>query len=243
MPLVTFSRDSSSDADLLNGTPLATVAGYVAEVFYARWLAGCCDIWFRDAIRPLSATVWAGGLWWELSVSADKNGEEWPVTHVWGHRDDHLFGYQPFDGPEPVLGLGTCSAYMSGDGGVRVVGHQIGPVPVMLRIKSSSSDGDNKWTYSAKILQRDDAESGGWVEGRTVTARNTVERNNSTTFGGPSWLLPVDVTGTWNLLPIGTDRDGTHHDVDVIGFLVEERDYADERLAYFSLTNLVDGGC
>ena len=243
IPLVTFGRDLSSASDLLNGTPLSAIAGYAAEVFYARWLAGCCDIWLRDTVPLTAANVWAGGLWWEYSLREDQYGNTCPVTHIWGDRDDNLFGYQPFEGPEPVVGLGTCSAYRAADGGVRVIGHQIGHVPVMIRIKDATGDGDNKWVYEAVLLQRDDAASGGWVEGATITAYNTVERNNSSSFAGPSWKLALAVPGTWNILPIGEDRDGTHQDVDTIAYLVEDRKYADERFAYFSLTNIIDGEC
>ena len=245
VPIVTFSRDTTSTSDLLYAA--ATIAGYVSDIFYGRYLAGCCDVWFRGFRAFDSDSVWSGAQWWTWQLRQDGGGFDFPVTHVYGTRDSDLFGYQAMNGPEKVSGFGTVQAWKSGDNSVHVVGNQLGPIPVMLRIKSASATDTYLWVYSAKILQRDDSLTvgnvTGWVEGQSVTAYNTVERLNSADFAGPSVALPLTSAPNMQPLAISYDRNGDHTDIDVIGFLVEDRQYAAQRYAYFSLDNTVDGSC
>jgi len=243
VPVTSFYRDNSGSDDVLHSIDYSEVADAVAAVFYARYIAGCCDIWMRD-FRPISNTwVWPGAQWWTWQMRQDGGGFNYPVTHIYGSRSSDLFGYQAISGPEPVLGFGNVSAYRGGDNAIRVIGHQIGPVPCMIRIKSAVGTTTYEWEYTAVLLQRDDAATGGWVEGQTVTALNTVERNNSASFAGPSVKIPLSAAPSFEPLAIGYDRDSVFHEVDVIALLVEDRKYAGGRVAYFSLDNTVDGPC
>lgn len=247
VPVSTKDRANSSSSDLVEdaddtGSEIATS---VAQIYYGRFWAGACDIWFRDAQQLSKSTTWTGAQWWEWQFRQDGQGFDFPVTRVRGERDCELFGYKPLEAPEPVLGFGTVSAWTGSDGAVRVVGHVVGPIPVMLRIKSYAAipGKDYQWEYTCAILQRDDSETDGWVEGQTVVARNTVEKKNTTSYAGPGYKLPLSTAPGFEPLPIGVDRDGAFTETDVPGFLVEDRTYTGGRKAYFGLSNAIDGDC
>lgn len=247
VPINTFDRQGTSTSDLVEDTDDdgATVAASVAQIYYGRFWAGACDLWLRDAVQLTSDVTWAGAQWWVWQLRQDGDGYAWPVTHIHGERDCELFGYTPSEGPEEVLGFGTVSAWRGSDNAIRVVGHVVGPIPVMLRIKSYSAipAKDYQWSYSCVILQRDDSAVDGWSEGQTVTAYNTVERKNTTSYAGPGYALPLSAAPAMEPLPIGVDRNGAFTETDVPGHLVEDRSYTGGRKAYFALSNAIDGDC
>lgn len=239
-PMVTERSGESTSGDIYDALTLENRAEQVAICYYQRFSAGCCDMWLRGSIPLNSDTVWSGAQVWtfELRDAAD----EMPfVTHVEGDRNSPLFGWMP-NVSSPVRGLGGVTAFRGPDGSLRVVGNVVGHIPILIRLKSATPiDGaDNRWEYAAKILQRDGTD---WAEWADITAFNSVERNNTATFVGPSTKLPLAVGGTWAALPIGEDRDGGWHDVDYPAFLVEDRTLAEDPIAIFGDGNMIDGEC
>jgi hypothetical protein len=238
-PLTTKRSAENLTTDLIDGTERANRAEQVSYCYYARFKAGACDAWFRGA-RPLTAAVaWTGGLWWEWQIRRPDDLLPY-ATHVYGFRNDDLFGFEPLEGENPIRGFGSVTAFRGPDGRFRVIGNLVGHVPAMIRIKGSTVVSTNVWSYSAKVLQRDGT---GWSEWADITARNAVERNNTAIFAGPSVKLPLTSAPDFLPLPIGTDRDGLHTDIDVPAFIVEDRTLANDPIAVFGLPNTVDGDC
>lgn len=87
-----------------------------------------------------------------------------------------------------------------------------------------------------------------------LVAYNLAELANTTSFSAPGYKMPIAQQG-FDVLPIGKDRDGNYHEVIVQAMVYwsDERDPADplvspaqkSRLpvAYFCLTNAIDGEC
>lgn len=89
-----------------------------------------------------------------------------------------------------------------------------------------------------------------WAD-QTVIAYNLAELANTSTFAGPGYKLPLPQSG-FDILPIGLDRLGEQHEVIVQATLYmsvgsEATDDvnrpADTPVAYFCLTNAIDGDC
>ena len=84
--------------------------------------------------------------------------------------------------------------------------------------------------------------------GEEIIAYNLTELANTSTFAGPGYKTPLTQAG-FSVLPIGMDRDGNKSPVIVLAHLYqapvpnfEDPDYF-LTVAYFSLTNAVDGEC
>ena len=89
-----------------------------------------------------------------------------------------------------------------------------------------------------------------WAD-QTILAYNLAELANTSTFAGPGYKLPLAQSG-FDILPIGLDRLGEQHEVIVQATLymsvrfenTEDVDRAaDTPVAYFCLTNAIDGDC
>lgn len=85
----------------------------------------------------------------------------------------------------------------------------------------------------------------------TIVAYNLAELANTSTFAGPGYKLPLAQSG-FDILPIGLDRLGEQHEVIVQATLYMSVRYedtddvnrpADTPVAYFCLTNAIDGDC
>lgn len=86
---------------------------------------------------------------------------------------------------------------------------------------------------------------------QTIVAYNLAELANTSTFAGPGYKLPLAQSG-FDILPIGLDRLGEQHEVIVQATLYMSVGYedtddvnrpADTPVAYFCLTNAIDGDC
>lgn len=86
---------------------------------------------------------------------------------------------------------------------------------------------------------------------QTIVAYNLAELANTSTFAGPGYKLPLAQSG-FDILPIGLDRLGEQHEVIVQATLYMSVGYenaddvntpADRPVAYFCLTNAIDGDC
>lgn len=89
-----------------------------------------------------------------------------------------------------------------------------------------------------------------WAD-QTIVAYNLAELANTSTFAGPGYKLPLAQNG-FDILPIGLDRLGEQHEVIVQATLYMSVGYedtdnvnlpADRPVAYFCLTNAIDGDC
>lgn len=239
-PMVT-SADAAA-GDVVDTSLLSARAEQASTVFYSRFLAGCGDAFFRGWLAPLAASVWSGAQWWEIGFRRSA-GDLVPFTRVWGERDCQLYGYQPMAMPLEVQGVGNAQAFRGPDGSLRVVAQQLGGIPVRIRIKAILGEvAANRWRYSAVLLRY--AGDDEWEETSvTFDAWNAVERRNTSTFAGPSKKLPLSVGGTFDVLPIGQDRDGDFHEVDVDAFIYENRNAVGGKTVEFSLSNDIDGSC
>lgn len=249
-PLIT--KHNLLGADLIDTTDTALRADQASSVFYARYKAGCGDGFFRDTIQPLKTQVWAGAQWWELSLVPHPTlgmGRPIPLTRVWGDRHCGLFGYHPLSEPERVQGFGTVHAFRGPDGSIKVVGQQIGGIPVRLRFKSATPkiDPDTElalpfqFDYTATLMQYDGG--GEWVEGELVDVTNAMEHKNTSTFVAPSTKWPLDVPGTWQVLALGIDRDGVFHEFEADGRIYENRNAIGPKAIEVSIPLTIDGGC
>lgn len=235
-----------------------TVANEVATRWANRYKAGICDIWFRGWIMPVTDEIWPGGSWLELRLQTDGRGFGFPTTRICGSVDDPLLGPVPDDRQHDVEGSGMVKTWRGEDGRVRVhVGMPFG-IPCLIRIVAATriTAGIPAWRYDAKIVYRpagDTAASAfkGGLEGFSavdandpiIVAYNVNEANNTATFAGPGYKLPLAQAG-FDVLPIGQDRDGTLRDVVVPAMLYMAATGAPERVcAYFALTNAIDGDC
>lgn len=242
-PMVTKRSGSSTSADVENALELSNRAEQVGICYYARFESGAADMWLRGHIPLTAANCWTGGQVWTFEVR--DQSDEWPVvTHIEGDRNSDLFGYRPITEPNPIRGLGGCTAFRGPDGRLCVIGNVIGHIPVMLRISAVASEiSTNRWLYTCKILQRDSGEADGWKEWATVDGKNTIENHNTSSFAGPGYKLPLTTAPGMGPLPIGRDRDGAFTEQETIGFIVEDRALSEDPIAEFSLPNAIDGPC
>jgi hypothetical protein len=242
-PLTTKRSGAATSGDIVSSSEMTSRAEQVGICYFARFECGAADAWFRGWIPPIAASVWTGGQVWtyELRDSSDPMPV---VTHIEGSRDSDLFGYRAMSEPNPIRGVGGCTAFRGPDGRLCVIGNVVGHVPVVIRIKSvAATISVNRWRYSAVILQRDSAEADGWSEWATIDAFNTVENHNTATFAGPSYKLPLVTAPGMLPLPIGRDRDNNFTEQETVAFIVEDRTLSELPVAMFSIPNGIDGPC
>jgi len=242
-PLVTKRSGSGTSGDIYDSTTMQNRAEQVGICYFARYECGAADMWLRGWVPITAANLWTGGQVWTYEVR-DADDPMPVVTHIEGDRNSDLFGFRAMTEPNPIRGVGGCTAFRGPDGRLVVIGNVIGHVPVLIRIKSvAATISTNRWRYSAVILQRDSAAADGWSEWATIDAYNTIENHNSATFAGPSYKLPLVTAPGMLPLPIGRDRDNAFTEQETIAYIVEDRTLSENPVAKFSIPNGIDGPC
>lgn len=216
--------------------------------------ADTCDIWLRGWTLPLGRASWAGGSWVELRLQTDGEGFGFPTTRIHGSLEDPLLAPMEDTGCDIEVS-GLAQAWRGQDGRTHVHVPQPFVIPCMISIYAHEQIATNVWRYSARPAHRlgSDAASLGagqdYYGGITkwasleIIAYNTVELNNTSTFAGPGYKLPLVETG-FDVLPIGKDRDGTIREVVVMAFLAMSFQGGPNRVvAYFTMHNPIDGEC
>jgi hypothetical protein len=244
-----------------NVYPEETPETDVAFRWRRKFDAGICDIWLRGWIMPqitgedLSGTdAWAGCSWVELRLQTDEKGFGFPTTRIYSSVDDWMLGPCEDDRVGDVEGSGLVQTWRGEDGRTRVHVGMPFAIPCMVTIKSATEVSTNVWRYTVvPAFKAEDDETAstfkggigiwnGGTEG-TFFAYNLAEVNNTSTFAGPGYKLPLVETG-FDVLPIGTDRDGVHHDVTVLAHLcMTHQGGSDRVVAYFHMHNPIDGEC
>lgn len=232
------------------------IANEVALRWAGKYQSGVCDIWLRSWVMPTVEQTWPGGSWIEFRLQTDGQGFPFPTTHIYGSIDDPLLGPVADDSQHDVEGSGMVQTWRGEDGRLRVhVGMPFG-IPCLIRIVGNESIGSNVWRYTAKIIRKPGSDTAattfkGGLETFTgltnpepeIVAYNLCEANNTGSFAGPGYKLPLVQDG-FNVLPIGKDRDDILHDVVVQAMLYMGSTGAANRVcAYFCLHNAIDGEC
>jgi hypothetical protein len=226
--------------------------------------SGVCDVWLSGWLCPSYQNGWAGGSWIELRLQTDDKGFGFPTTRIHGSLEDSLVCPQFSDGDTAIEGGGMVRTWRGDDG--KTHAHVEWPfgIPCLIRITNSTriNAGIPIWRYTANIVVKNRADAtapanateyqGGLAAFRDcasslpeheIIAYNISETNNSAAFAAPGYKLPFNPP-TFEMLPIGEDRDGNKRDVVVQAMLY--RGYNDgtaRTCAYFCLTNAVDGYC
>lgn len=242
-------------------TPLneaETTANEVASRWAYRYSSGICDVWFRGWIVPGSTEIWPGGCWLELRLQTDGTGFGFPVTRIWGEENDPMLGPLPDDRQHEVEGSGMVQTWRGEDGRLRIhVGMPFG-IPCLIKIVGHTQITANipAFRYEAKLVYKPGTDTasttfkGGlenfstiYAADPTIVAYNLCEANNSATFAGPGYKLPLAQAG-FDILPIGKNRDGALVDVVLPAILYMAATGAPDRVcAYFAMHNAIDGDC
>ena len=232
----------------------------VHERWKRKYNAGICDVWFRGWTMPFVTedeghgytNAWAGCSWVELRLQTDDKGFGYPTTRVYSDIQDPLLGPCEDDRVGDIEASGLVQAWRGEDGRTRV--HVGAPfaIPCMITIKSAAQVSTNFWRYSAVPSFKANVDTatvqfkggiGIWNDQQTIIAYNLAEVNNTSTFAGPGYKLPLVEPG-FSVLPVGTDRDGVRHDVTVLAHLcMTHQGGGDRVVAYFHIHNAIDGEC
>lgn len=202
---------------LENGAELNIRAGFVAQVYYARFRAGIGKMWLAGTIVP--TTWWAGcqEVEWRWTARG-------PVTMIAGDFEWSGFGWNPAAAPAlqavDVVGIGRVRAMPRPWGGVLLdaPSEQTEKFEGLVEGTPSAVTDGVKWTYP--IVEAEYNGSSVLVKktgGRSVTAYNVFEENSTSAYEN------TDCTGVSTTPPVGFLHRRPHPDGAKVGWVWKTR--------------------